>query len=263
MLKEIKLYLCYMRIHFLAGLEYKGWPLMFLHVLLYTVMDPAAVILIFSRFGNIGEWTMERILLIYAITFTSFGLAESFCRGFDYFPHHMVRSGNFDRLLLRPKSLFTQVAASYFHAHRMARPVAGVAIIFWSLNRIGADISVYGIIMISFALIGGFLMYTGILLVGSGISFFTIGALDWIYIFTSASRDIARIPVDHIPDILRRVFTLFVPMLVISYFPASAIGGWGGPCWRGWLALPAGALFFCMALLVWKIGVRHYKSTGS
>ncbi|MCL2422115.1 MAG: ABC transporter permease, partial [Defluviitaleaceae bacterium] len=104
---------------------------------------------------------------------------------------------------------------------------------------------------------------SGVFVMSSGISIFTIGAVDWIYIFTNASYESTRIPVDHMPRVLRNLFTFFMPMLVISYFPASAIGGWSGAYWRGWLALPAGVIFFCAAMLVWGIGVRHYKSTGS
>ena len=65
------------------------------------------------------------------------------------------------------------------------------------------------------------------------------------------------------PKILWGVFTFFMPMLVISYYPASLICGWGEPAFTGWLALPAGAAFLRFSLLVWKIGVRQYKSTGS
>jgi len=117
--------------------------------------------------------------------------------------------------------------------------------------------------MLISALIGGFLTYAGVLVMSSGIAFFTINALDWIYIFTSASREVARIPIDYMPRALRYMFTFFMPMLVITYMPAAAIGGWGGAVWRGWLALPAGGLFFGAALLVWRVGVRRYTSTGS
>lgn len=81
-----RVYLKYLRINFLSGLQYKGWPLTMLQVLLVVVTDPIGVIFMFSRFGSIGAWSMERILLIYAMAVTSFGLAETFCRGFDYFP---------------------------------------------------------------------------------------------------------------------------------------------------------------------------------
>ena len=263
MLKEFVLYRKYIKLHLLSELEYKGWWIMFLMVVITVISEPTAIILMFSRFGNIGDWTLERILLIYSIAITSFGLAESFCRGFDYFPYRMVRGGDFDRLLLRPKSLFTQVAASYFHIHRLARVFAGMGIMLWACSRLGIGMSIYNVAVLALALTGGMLMYAGVFVMCSGVSFFTIGATDWIYIFTNASCETTRIPVDHMPQVLRRMFTFFMPMLVISYFPASAMGGWGEHAWRGWLALPAGALFLCVSMLVWKFGVVHYKSTGS
>ena len=263
MLKEFRLYRKYIKIHFLSGLEYKGWWIMFLQVMLTVVSEPLAVIIMFGRFGNIGDWTVERILLIYAIAVSSFGLAESLCRGFDYFPWNMVRGGNFDRLLLRPKSLFTQVAASVFHIHRLARALTGIGIIIWALNRLGVTFSVYNVTMLTLALLGGLLTYAGVFVMSAGISIFTVGALDWIYIFTNASYETTRIPVDHMPRAMRNLFTFFMPMLVISYFPASVIGGWSESAWRGWLALPAGMLFLGASMLVWKIGVKHYRSTGS
>jgi ABC-2 type transport system permease protein len=263
----MKLYGKYLKMHLLSGLEYKGWWIMFLQVLITCVLEPMAIILMFGRFGDIGDWTMERILLIYSIALTSFGLAETFCRGFDYFPWQMLRLGNFDRLLLRPKSLFTQVSASFFHIHRIARALAGLFIIFWSLNRLGVELSAVNMTMLILALIGGTLMYSGVFVLSSGIAFFTINALDWIYIFTNASYESTRIPVDYMPRLLRYMFTFFMPMLVISYFPASAIGGWDSGSWQnywtGWLALPAGAVFLCVSMIIWRIGVRNYKSTGS
>ena len=263
MLTEFILYRKYIKLHLLSELEYKGWWIMFLTVVITVISEPTAIILMFNRFGNIGDWTLERILLIYAIAITSFGLAESFCRGFDYFPYRMVRGGEFDRLLLRPKTLFTQVAASYFHIHRFARVLTGMGIVLWSCSRLGVGFNLHNAMILAFALVGGMLMYAGVFVMSSGISFFTIGAVDWIYIFTNASCESTRIPVDHMPRVMRNMFTFFMPMLVISYFPASAIGGWGGAAWRGWLALPAGALFLCASMLIWKIGVRHYKSVGS
>ena len=85
------LYFRYLRIHLLSGLQYKGWPLMLLQTAFVVVTDPISTVLMFSRFGNIGDWSMERIVLIYAMAITAFGLAETFLRGFDYFPYRMVQ----------------------------------------------------------------------------------------------------------------------------------------------------------------------------
>lgn len=263
MKRGLRVYGQLIRMHFLSGLEYKGWWLMLLQVLLNVLTDPLGTLLLFSRFGSIGPWTMERILLIYALAVTSFGLAETFCRGFDYFPWRMIQGGGFDRLLLRPCSLLVQVAGSYFHIHRLARVFGGLFIIFWSLSRQGIALGVGGALILLLALGGGFLMYCGVFVFSSGIAFFTIKALDWIYILTNASYQVTRCPVPYMPRVLYSIFTFVMPLLVISYYPASAACGWGESLWKGLLALPAGAAFLALSIQVWRLGVRKYKGTGS
>lgn len=263
MIADFQLYCKYIKMNFLSGMQYKGWPLMILQVFFVVIADPISLIFMFSRFGSIGPWSMERILLIYAMALTSFGLAETFFRGFDYFPWKMVQSGDFDRLLLRPRSLVLQVAGSYFHIHRMARVVSGSFAIFWCLKRMRVVLSPADCLILLLALTGGFLTYIGVFIFTSGIAFFTVKALDWIYIFTNASYQITRCPIEYIPKTLRHFFTFFMPMLLISYYPASVICGWGEPDLLGFLSLPAGSLFLLFSLIIWRIGVRHYTSTGS
>lgn len=252
-----------LRMHLLAGLEYRGWWLMLLQVILVALADCISPLLLFARFGAIGEWTLPRILLIYGIALTSFGLAESFCRGFDYFPWHMLRTGAFDRLMLRPLPLTVQVAGAYFHLHRLMRVAFGAGLIAWSLATLGIAPTAAGAAVLALALLGGAAMYSGVFIMSSGIAFFTVRALDWIYIFTNASYQVTRIPMPYLPRALKGAFTFVVPMLVISYYPASALCGWGDPPALGLLALPAGLAFLGASLLVWRLGVRHYRSAGS
>lgn len=263
MLQEMKIYGKLIRMNFLSGLEYRGWWMMVAQTLLVVATDPISTVLMFARFGSIGEWTFERILIIYAIAVTAFGLAECLCRGFDYFPWKMIRSGGFDRLMLRPRSLIIQVAGSYFHIHRLARVAAGFGVIIWCLMRLEVTVSVVKLIILALALLGGLCMYSGVFIMSSGIAFFSTKGLEWIYIFTNASYQVTRCPLEYMPRMLRNVFTFFLPMLVISYYPASVICGWGASVFAGLLAFPVGLAFLGASILVWRIGVKHYRSTGS
>ncbi len=236
---------------------------MILQVLFVVVSDPISLIFMFTRFGNIGEWSVYRILLIYAIAVTSFGLAETFCRGFDLFPWRMIRTGDFDRLLLRPCSLISQVAGSFFHIHRLSRVFGGSCAIGYCLYHLHIHLNLLDVLMLAGALAGGFCAYAGVFLFTSGIAFFTISGLDWIYIFTNASYQVTRFPMDYMPKVLKYLFTFFMPMLVISYYPASAICGWGESYYKGFFALPSGLAFFLLSTFIWRFGVSHYKSTGS
>ncbi len=263
MAQAFRFYCRCLRMNLLAGLEYRGWWLMALHIALTTVAEPACLVFLFARFGEIGEWTMERILLIYAMAVTSFGLAKCLCRGFDTFPWRMIRSGAFDRVLLRPRSVYLQVAGAYFDIMHVGRVVAGLLVIGWALARLGVVMTPGRTAMLMLALAGGALVYSGVFVASSGIAFFTVKALDWILIFTNASTFILQCPVEFIPRALHGMFTFLMPMLVISYYPASAICGWGESVALGLLALPVGALFLAASTLVFRFGARHYASTGS
>lgn len=235
------LYWRYLRMNFLSGLQYKGWPLMILQTFFVVVTDPLSTLLLFARFGSIGSWRMEQILLIYALAVTCFGLAETFLRGFDYFPWKMVQTGAFDRVLLRPRTTFVQVSASFFHTHRLARVVSGLAVCAWCLWRMQVRMGLVQILFFLYALLGGFILYGGIFVLTSGVSFFTIKGLDWIYLFTNAGYQVTRCPLEYMPRALFTIFTFFVPVLVISYYPASALCGWANRSGRGCLPYRPGS----------------------
>lgn len=135
----------------------------------------------------------------------------------------MIRSGDFDRVLLRPCLLAVQIAGSYFHIHRIARVFGGTCAIIWCLWVLEVRPDMLNTLIILLALAGGFFAYTGVFIMTSGIAFFTVKGLDWIYIFTNASYQVTRCPVDYMPKLLRNLFTFFMPMLVISYYPASVL----------------------------------------
>ena len=65
----------------------------------------------------------------------------------------------------------------------------------------------------------------------------------------------------------RRFFTYAIPLACVSYFPIVAVLGREDPLGTTrtfqCLAPLAGVAFLIAALQVWKVGVRHYRSTGS
>lgn len=259
---EIKLYFKYVRLHLLSGFQYKGWPMQFLNTLFNVITDPLGLIILYLRFGDMGEWTGARILLIYSLALTGFGLSEVFSRGFDLFPWH-VRTGSFDRVLLRPRSTFVQVITLQFHLNRVSRVVGGFAMIFYSFYLMKIAITPWIVAALIVTLAGGTLLYTGIFMIFSAIAFFTLKPMDFIYIFTNGSYQLAKLPPHMLPGWIRHVFTFIVPMFAVSYYPASAICGWGAPAAMAFIALPAGIAFFAASCVIFHFGVRHYTSAGS
>ena len=65
----------------------------------------------------------------------------------------------------------------------------------------------------------------------------------------------------------RRFFIFVVPLACMGYFPMLAITGHpdplGTPAWVPWISPIVGFAFLAICLRVWRVGVRHYRSTGS
>lgn len=256
------LYFKYVRVHLLSGFQYKGWPMQYLNVFFTVITDPLSLFIMYLRFGDMGEWTGARILLIYSLALTGFGLSELFARGFDIFPWH-VRTGAFDRLLLRPRSTFLQVATINFHLHRLGRVIGGLVMTFYSLYVMGITITPLVLASLALTFVGGMLLYAGVFMVFSAIAFYTLQPLDFIYIFTNGSYQMAKLPLPFLPAWIRDTFTFVVPMFAVSFYPASAICGWGAPPIMAFVSLPAGLAFFVVSCFIFRIGVRHYTSSGS
>lgn len=235
---------------------------MILQVFVVVVTDPISTLFLFRRFGSIGAWSVERILLIYAIAVGSYGLAEGFLRGFDYFPHR-VNQGIFDKYLLRPRSLLVQVSCSYFHLHRFSRVFTSIAAVFWLLVRLQVPMTARKWAALAGAFFGGFAVYSGVLVATAGIACITIQGTEWINLFTNISYQVTRCPIDYMPQTMRQLFTFLLPILVFSYYPAAYICGWGASAWQAFLAIPVGVAFLFAAVAVWRAGVRRYQSTGS
>ncbi len=255
------LYWRYARLHMKEFLAYTGWPMTMLSALLFVVMDPLDMFFMLERFGSVGEWSASSLILMYSVALTSFGLAELFGRGFDSFPP-LIRNGEFDRILLRPRSLFLQSMTMRFHLTRLVRVLGGVGLMIYALRMQQAAMTPVNLLILMLALAGGAMVYIGVFILGAAAAFFSPDGGNWIYVFTNGSYQAAKLPPGYLPKWMRGMFQFVMPMLVFSYYPAAVICGWGEPVWTGFLPLPVGAAFMALAFLAFRFGVRHYRSAG-
>lgn len=219
--------------------------------------------MLFDRFGSVGEWTVSRVMLMYGMAVACLGLSEPLVgRGFDYFPN-IIRAGEFDRILLRPRSLFVQTAASRFHLHRLPIVAGGCALILFALSAQQMPLTPGNIAMHLAAMLCGFLTYTGVFMLTAASAFYTVEGVQFTYIFTNGSCQVAKVPPVYLPDWLRRLFLYVVPMFAFCYLPAGAMCGWGVRRMVGWMALPAGTLFFTASYAIWRLCARCYTGAGS
>ena len=86
-----------------------------------TGVDFLATWALFARFRQVAGWHFGEVALFYSVIGVSFALADGITRGFDVFGDQFVRTGDFDRLLVRPRSTVLQLLGYELRATRLGR----------------------------------------------------------------------------------------------------------------------------------------------
>lgn len=222
----------------------------------------------FQRFPSIGGWSIGEVALVYGLASMCFGLAEMIAGGFDHFAQ-LIHRGDFDRLLVRPVSPFTQVFSQEFQLRRLARISQGavVFLIGESLLEPAPSWTLGQLAYLIVALVSGAGVYVALFIIGATLCFWTIQTTEVVNIFTHGGTEMASYPMSIYPGWFRRFFIFVVPLSFVSYYPALEILGraddLGLPDALRYLGPVAAGLFLLAARTIWGFGVRHYQSTGS
>jgi ABC-2 type transport system permease protein len=227
-----------------------------------TFIEYLAVVALFQRFGSLRGWKLAEVSLLYGMVNISFALAEAAARGFDSFAQ-TIRSGELDRLLLRPRSVILQVAAQELHLMRVGRFIQGAVILGWALRTLDVAWSVeHGALIVS-AIVGGACTFSGLFVLQGTLAFWTVETLEIVNTVTYGGTETAQLPFSIYKPWFRAFFTFVVPLACANYFPALAVLGRSEARALAWASPLIGVLFLIASLRVFDFGLRHYRSTGS
>lgn len=225
----------------------------------------AAVLLIFDRFTALGRWSAGEILFFFGMMQSTFALVEFFGRGIAVFCTR-VQNGSFDTILLRPRNTLVQVICSEMDPRRMGGVLVGIGAMVMAGNILALQWTGLKVLCLAIAFVGSIALVMGLFLVEAVMGFFSVKSIEVINILTYGGRAACQYPVDIYPKPLKALFLYVAPFALTLHMPVSYVLGtslFGEAALVPFIAPFAGVGFFCLMLLLWKIGVRHYRSTGS
>ena len=249
-------------------MQYRGtFIVMSLGQLVSHSLEAFGIWALFDRFGSLTQWTLPQVALLYGSVSIAFAFTDALARGFDLFGDRFVKTGNLDRLLLRPRPLLVLVAGEEFTLFRVGRLLQGLVVLGWALWMLDLDWSVFRALLLMLSLAGTFLFFYGLIILQATLAFWTTDTLHIFNILTYGGVETAQYPLAIYARAFQRFFTFVVPLGCVTYFPLVGVMGVTDPLGSGpWtqLAAPfAGVAFFGLSLVAWRAGVRRYASTGS
>lgn len=260
--ESLKLYLHYVSINIRCMMQYKtSFFLSALGQFLVSFNVFLGIYFMFQRFSVVEGFTYSQVLLCYGIILLEFSLAEMFARGFDAFSG-MVRHGDFDRILVRPQNEMIQVLGSKFELSRIGRMLQAVVMFGYGIYCSDVTWSISKVLTVIFMLIGGTAVFSALFIIYASLCFFTLEGLEFMNVFTDGAREYGKYPIGIYGEKILFFTTFFIPYALIQYYPLLYILGQRTSIL--YMFLPLGACWFLIpAIILWKIGVRRYTSSGS
>lgn len=221
---------------------------------------------LFSRFENMGGWNLAEVMFLHGLSMVMFGLASTLANGVDTVPE-LIREGTFDRVMLRPMSTYILSMVNEVSMRYVGLILQGALLFAIALPQLDADWTPAKMLYLPVIILSGTAVFCAIYTVMAIVSFWTVNSIEVVNAFTYGGSDLGQYPLHIFDRWLRNVFLWFVPIGLVTYYPALFILGkddpLGLPVILEFIA-PLAAVLFALAIgWFWKLGVRHYRSTGS
>ncbi|MGI5957821.1 MAG: ABC transporter permease [Massiliimalia sp.] len=258
----MKLYWKYFSIHLRSVMQYKTSFLLTVLGQFFTSFTMLfGVYFLMSRFHQVEGFSLAEVLLCFAIMQLSLTVAEVFARGFDLFPM-MLGNGEFDRILVRPRNVILQVLGSKMEFSRLGRLIQAILVYAYAIPNCGVHWTLLKVLTLILMNVCGSLVFVAMFVIYASVCFFTIQGLETLNILIYGGREFGQYPFSIYGKWVLRFVTYVFPLALVQYYPLLYITGRSDSLFFVFVPVLA-LLFWIPSLMLWKIGTKHYQSTGS
>ena len=258
----MKLYIESLKMHLKSTLEYKAsFIISFLSQILVFFSHDFIIIALFTKFNNIKGFTLYEVLLCFGIIQLGFSINETFARGIDRFDV-IVKNGDFDRFLLRPKNLILQVLCNNIDFVKLSRVIQAIIVLAIALNHLDITWTISKVITLILMILSSILIFFGIFTISAALCFITIDGIELRNVFTDGGREMAKYPIGIFKKELVFVLTFIIPYGLVNYYPLLYFLGKSNKI--SYMLSPILVAFYLIpAFIVFYQGVKRYSSIGS
>lgn len=227
-----------------------------------TVLSLMFVWVIFGKIPRLKDWSFDEVLFLYGFSLVPFGLFNVVSLNLYQFSENYLVEGRFDRVLLRPLDSLYQVLFESFRLESLQEVLTGLVVMYYAASHLGHPWNWDDLFWFPVALISAAVIYLSIFLLFTSVSFWfedRIGIVPPVYNMITFSR----YPLTIYNPVIQFVLSWLIPFAFASFYPASRFLRRGEFAAFFYLVPVVAVVFFTLALAVWRLGVRHYNSTGT
>lgn len=219
------------------------------------------------KFDSLNGWNMHEMLFLFSLLFLTYGIMILFFTGLRDFGE-IVRNGNFDRFLLRPRGLLFQlifVNADWFAA--IGHGGLGIVLFALSASKVGICWNIWNTLYYLLAIIGGVLIQGAVFLIIATLNIYLLETNSLKELLYWNFRKFAGYPISIFHKAIQFCMIFIIPFAFVNYFPSQFllrkpdIGQY--PEVFFYLTPIVGGSWYILAYIFWRYSVRWYKSSGN
>ncbi len=223
-----------------------------------------APILVAFRFGHIGSWPVAAVVFMLAYGTVVSSLLDAL--GDNYFViSRRIGRGQLDHYLVQPQPLWrTLLTEGFTPLDFWPTLTLGVALMAWSVTPLHVTVSPGWLGLLGINLLASMTVQTAFLYAWGSLAFWAPRGAEEISGAAYSLIGEVTFPLDPVPRALRAVLVSVVPSGLLSWLPSRALLGIDGAgAVDAWLTPLAAIVLGAFALVLFRLGLRHYRRTGS
>jgi ABC-2 type transport system permease protein len=262
MLRYLKLYGYFLIQRFKILMEYR--VNFFIGTASTVVLQAAGLLTIWVVMGQVPSlngWGLDEILLIYGLLTLAKSINHMFADNLWTFGWAYIRSGQFDRFLVRPVDPLFHLLADRFCHDGIGNFLVGAALVWVAWAGLAIPVTALNLAYLAVAVLSGGVIFIALNLMTAVSAFWILNSIPVTQVVFN-THEFAKYPLAIYPQAVGVLMTWLIPYGFASFYPASfLLGRDSGPL--VWAAPLVAAALMAIAYRVWRFGLQHYAGTGS
>ncbi|MGE5261961.1 MAG: ABC transporter permease [Acidobacteriota bacterium] len=216
---------------------------------------------VMSQIPSLNGWTLNEVLLVYGLLTLSKSINHMFADNLWTIGMSYVRTGEFDRFLVRPIDPLFHLLADRFCHDGIGNFLIGAALVAVSSAALGIAWTPLNLLYLIVAVLSGGAIFIALNLITATSAFWIVESIPVTQIIFN-TNEFAKYPLNIYHRAIGILLTWLIPYGFASFYPASYLLGKdiGALAWMGPVVA---TVLLVLGYRVWLFGLRHYSSTGS
>ena len=231
-----------------------------------TALDIVTVVVLFSTTRNVAGFSLPEAILIVSLSSLGFALADVIVGNVDHLRVY-VRTGLLDVVLVRPLGALSQLLSMDLPFRKVLRGLLSFVTLVVAVRINDIDWTPARVVVLVMTPLAGLVFFGAIFVLTASLAFWWVDSGEIGSSFTYGGRDFTSYPMPVFAGWFRTIFAYALGFAFVAYQPALVLLGrsdpLGLPTWAGFLSPVVALVAAAVAAVVWRAGVRQYRSTGS